>query len=238
VLKPLLVREEGWLLYSAALPACAPADGAGLLAPLPAGCKLAAGEGAALEVRAELPEFCESTERNAAIEAGFGTAAARLGLGAAPAQHAAVLPFDAPPDLAALAREVGWPFEERAGGSLTVDLGVAGAYVAALVEAHAAGVTVSAEIAFVPEADPCRGALVALLLRVNAAYRLVCAVLRGASARLEVELPAQPGAAELAEALAALAVAARACVLEARLLASDAALAHAFLERSGTSPLR
>ena len=239
MLTPTVHREDGWLLYSAPLPERFAGDREALLDALPAGCKFACSEDAALRMQAELPAPSDCAERVAAIEAGFAAAAARLGLGAAPALHAAVLPFAEAPDLVALCREVGWPLEERAGGSSAVDLGVQGAYLPASIEAHGDRVAVEVEIARLPEADGlCRAALVALLLRVNSAFRMVRAVLRGPEpkALLEVALPCTTDAAELGEALAALAVAARHCALEARLVAADEAIARAYLERSGIVP--
>jgi hypothetical protein len=241
VLTPELHREDGWLLYAALVPAQSPRDPEQLLAwssALPGGCKFARG-GARTELRvqAELPALAECAERVAGVEAGFAAAAARLGLGAAPAEHEAMLAFEPSPDLAALCREAGWPFEERADGSLAVDLFVPGAYLAALVEARADRVTVEAELVRLPDAGASREALAALLLRVNGAFRMVRAVLAPESrALLEVSLPLTANAAELGEAIAALAVAARHCALEARLVAIDAALARAFLERCGTIP--
>ena len=242
MLTPTLHREAGWLLYAAPLPERLPGDREALLgwsATLPGGCKFACGAGATLSVQAELPLLSECAERTTAIEAGYAAAAARLGLGAAPVPKATLLPSSEPPDLAALCREAGWPFEERAGGSLAVDVRIPGAYLPVLIEAHADRVAVEAEIVGLPDADgPCRAALVALLLRVNGAFRMVRAVVRGPEPRalLEVELPPSTDAGELGEAIAAVAVAARHCALEARLVATDEATAHAFLERSGILP--
>jgi hypothetical protein len=246
VLTPTLQREDGWLLFTAEAPAAASrrCDPLRLLAwsgTLSGGCKFArSAAGAELSVHAELPAFAESPERVAAIEAGFAEAAARIGLAASAPAWPAEIPAEPPQPLATLCREAGWPFEERADGSIAVDLGVPGAYVQALVDALADRIRIDAELADVPEAKgPCRTALAELLLRANGAFRMVRAVLGTASrAVLEVALPPTAGAAELAEALAALAVAARGCALEARLVATDEALAQAFLERSGMSPLR
>jgi porphobilinogen deaminase len=115
---------------------------------------------------------------------------------------------------------------------------VPGAYLPALIEARGDRIAVEAELARMPEADgPCRTALAVLLLRVNGAFRLVRAVLAPDSrALLEVSLSRPAGAAELGEALAALAVAARHVALEARLVASDAGIARAFLDLGGMLP--
>jgi hypothetical protein len=149
----------------------------------------------------------------------------------------------APPDLAGLCREAGWPFEERSDGALAVDLGVQGVYLPALVESRSDRVAVEAELVRLPEAGgPCRAALAALLLRVNGVFRMTRAVLSEPEplAMLEVWLPRAAGAPELGEALAALAVAARRSALEARLLVADEGVARAYLEcseRSGMAPL-
>jgi hypothetical protein len=243
LLTPTLRREDGWLLYSARVPKPCPAEHETLLAwsgELPGGCKFARGAAPAeLHVSAELPALAECAERVAVVAAGFAAAAVRLGLGTGEALRETSLDFAPPPDLAALTREVGWPFEERADGTLAVDLTVPGAYVPALVEAHADRIAVEVEIARMPEPDgPCRAALAALLLRVNGAFRMVRAVQRAPESRalLEVSLPRTASPAGLAEALAALAVAARHCALEARLLAGDTAIARTFLDRSGMLP--
>lgn len=237
-----LHREDGWLRYTATLPELPAHDRERLLAAsaaLPGNCKAACGPDASLHVQADLPSAWESAERRAAIEAGFAAAAARLGLGATPTQPAAVLPSAPAPDLAALCREVGWPCEERPDGAVSVDLAVPGAYLPALIEARDGCVALESEIVALPAAGTAqRAALVALLLRANGAFRLARAVLRGPEPRafLEVALPRACGAAELAEALAALAVAARGCAREAHLVAADEAIARVFLERSGMLP--
>jgi hypothetical protein len=101
-------------------------------------------------------------------------------------------------------------------------------------------IAVEVELVQMPDAEgPCRAALAALLLRVNAVFRMTRAVLRGPEPRalLEVCLPHGAGAEELGEAIAALAVATRRSALEARLLAVDERLARAYLDCSGTGPL-
>lgn len=236
-----LQRDDAWLRYGAMLPEPLAHDREGLLVwsgTLPGGCKVACGPDAALRLQADLPASWECAERTAAIEAGFAAAAARLGLDATPMQPAAVLPIAAPPDLAARCAESGWPYVERPEGAFVTDLGVPDAYLPALIEARADGIALGAELAVVPAAGERRAALVALLLRVNGAFRLARAVLRGPEPRalLEVVLPRTSGAAELGEALAALAVAARGCAREAQLVAADETIARVFLARSGMLP--
>jgi hypothetical protein len=71
-------------------------------------------------------------------------------------------------------------------------------------------------------------------LRANGAFRWARAVFRGepAVARLEIALAASAGAGELAHALGALCVAARASVREARAVAGEPSVAAALLGRS------
>ncbi len=243
MLTPRTYREDGWLLYDASVPPTCPGDPETLLAwsgELPGGCRF--GRDAMrgqLRVLAEVPASLASAEWERWVRAGFEAAACRLGAATAPAPEEASRGGDPSPDLAALCRETGWPFEERADGSLAADLGVQGAYLPAIVGRR--GERVAAEVELVRltgSRGPCRAAAVALLLRSNGAFRMARAVLRepGPLALLEVSLPRGAGSEEIGEALAALAVAAQRAALEARVLACDEPLARAYLERSGTYP--
>jgi len=240
VLTPSVRRDEGWLLYSAALPRPFPEDRERLLAwsgELAGNCKFGCDAAhAELRVQAELPLSVEADERVAWVEAGFAAAAERLGLATVVAVQGALLPMTVARELAELCDDAGWPGEKRADGSLAVDLGVQGAYVPATVERCGERIAVETELVGMPEVEgPCRAALVAFLLRVNGAFRMARAVVRGSEPRafLEVWLPLAADAEELGEAIAALAVAAQRSALEARLLACDERLAAAYLERLG-----
>lgn len=242
MLTPRLRRDEGWLLYDAPVPSGSSRCCEDLLAwsgALPGGCKFGAGASGAAVVLAEIPSGTAFAERCSAVESGFAVAAARLGLAAEPALAARALPAAQPLDLGASCREAAWPFEERADGSLVVDLGVPGGYVPGLIAAKGADVVVEADLTELPEAGSVRRrALAALLLRVNAAFRMVRAVLApgGERAVLEARIPHQACAADLGVAISAVAVAARSCALEALLVAQDEDVARAFLERSGMFP--
>jgi hypothetical protein len=198
--------------------------------------------------------FAAAAQRLGLANGAAAVAAERLGLGpdleAAQHRNASYEPaaHTPAPDLATLCREAGWPFEERTDGSLSVDLGVRGIYLVATVEPRGAGIALEAELATLPAPPgPCRSALLLLLLRANGAFRMARAVLRmphgtlddarDAAARvvLEVALPSMPGAGELSEAIAAIAVAAQRSALEARCVASDERLARAYLDWSAAS---
>jgi len=243
VLTPSVQRDDGWLLYSAPLPSPFPGDRERLLAwsgELAGGCKFACDVARpVLGVQAELPLAATSDARIAWVEAGFAQAAGHLGLAAAVAVHRASPSPAVPRELADLCGEACWPGEARADGSLAVDLGVPGAYVPGIVERREDRIAVEAELVEMPAAGgACRAALVAFLLRVNGAFRMTRAVVRGPGPRalLEACVPGDAGAEELGEAIAALAVAAQRTALEARLLAGDEPLARAYLERGGTFP--
>ncbi len=233
--------EEGWLVHEALLPEAIDLRREDLLAwsaALPAGCKFAARAGSAPRLRAETVAGCESAERAVAVEAGFAAAAAHLGLAARSAPPALAHADCPAPDLAAACRGAGWPFEERTTGALAVDLGVPGEYLPALVEVRDAAVVVAAELVRLPGGGACREAVSSLLLGVNDAFRMVRAVLRGPEpiAFLEAWVPAASSDAEICEAVAAVAVAARCCAREVRLMAEEEPLARAFLERGGMFP--
>lgn len=247
MLTPTPRRDEGWLAYSAPLatPIAAgfASDRAALLewsAGLPGNCKLAGSADRETWLRAELPARFESRERIAEIELGFAAVPAHFDLGDVPPLREGELPLLEAPDLASLCAEAGWPFEGREDGTLAVDLGVPGAYLPALIASRWDCVSIAQEIVALPEAPGIRReALVEFLLRANGAFRMVRAVIAGSppQARLEVLLPRGPSAEELGESLAALAVAARHCAREARLIAADEMIARLILERSGMLPL-
>jgi len=137
-------------------------------------------------------------------------------------------------DLAALCAAARWPFNAREDGMLAVSLEVTGGFQQATVVVDAAdGVVVRTPIldGEVPSAAACRDALGLLLLRACGVFRMVRAVVDAASGavRFEVVLGAQPTADELARALSALSVAWRLAAREARVLATDADVAQAYL---------
>lgn len=146
-------------------------------------------------------------------------------------------------DCGELCREVGWHADVRVDGSAAVDLGVPGDYVAALVEDSASGLSASVTLAAAPLVGSAQEEAVALLLlRANAAFRLIRGVLRDDSVVLEVQLDSisalSRGAGSgcvtgwLSEALAALAVTARHTSREARLLCEVPSLAREFNGRA------
>jgi hypothetical protein len=212
-----------------------------LSASLPPGCKYALLGTSELRVRAEQPEPAEpeSAGRMADLETGFAVAAGQLGGAVAVRPGGTGDSTDVPvPDIATLCLESGWHFEQRSDGSLVIDLDVSGFYVSAVVEARVSGIAVEACI--VPrllDADVRRTAVATLLLRANAAFRMVRAVFRSVAeqsqALLEAPLPADASAAELSRALGAVAVAARHCSAEAQMLAADERLASAYMSHCG-----
>ncbi|MCR9096665.1 MAG: hypothetical protein NXI30_20775 [bacterium] len=141
-------------------------------------------------------------------------------------------------DLEGLCREAGWPFEARSDGALVVDLGVRDAYVPAVVEARSSVLSVEAPlVSNLPGEGARRKAVAALLLRANGAFRMVCGRMRSCGERcealLEAKLPATANASELEVALGSVAIAARHCAIEARMLATDERVARAYLQISG-----
>lgn len=158
-------------------------------------------------------------------------------LGASDAARWALDDDDASVDLAGLCSEAGWSFETRGDGALAVDLGVDGAYVAAIVTMHGAAVAVEAcLVAERPHDEHSGEALARLLLRANGAFRGARAAFltRGEAweAALQATFPARVGPEGLESALGAVAVMARHCAREARLLAEDTSVARAYLDRS------
>ncbi len=247
---PAIQRDRGWISFDVAVPADAPGLPGGeelasnllaLSAFLASGCKYALSEEPGLCVRAEWPEPGGplSKPRTASLEAGVAAAAHQLGVAVSGAPVVVTpLPHEPAPDLAGLCRDAGWPFDERSDGTLVVDLGVNGAYVAATVAACDSGIAIEAELVSpLPEPGLCRTALAAFLLRANGAFRMARAVFRAGTsdggaerAVLEAPLPADTTAAELGDALGALAVVAQHCAIEAQLIAADERIARAYCD--------
>jgi hypothetical protein len=236
VIRPTKRHEAGWLLLDGPLPEGAkPLPGQddvaetllGSSSELPFGFKVAACGPLGLRLRAERPEPLSPD------------AAGSLVGRRVPEGHATTSTSETTPiDLAGLCREAGWAFEARSDGALVVDLGVGGAYLPALVEARTSIIAVEASIVSpLPEAPECRAALAAFLLRANAAFRMMRAVLRErgdeCEAVLEAPLPSDANASDLSRALGAVAVAARHCAIEARMLADDERIARAYLNHWG-----
>jgi hypothetical protein len=258
VIAPTLKRQAGWLLFDAALPApllsLSPDETLEprlltLGAHLPVGCKYALVADSGLRLRAERsePDEAEAAARMADIESaiasGFAAAAHSLGIGGESARSTAKSPVDTSrPDLSSLCREAGWIYTERSPKALSVDLGIPGRSVSALVELRDRHIAVEAELVpSISSARVFREALAIFGLRVNGAFRMARTVLRNThfepadahldSIWLEAPIARDASSAELAAALGSLAVTARHCALEARLLADDERIARAYASR-------
>lgn len=133
-------------------------------------------------------------------------------------------------------RAGGWAFEERADGSLSIDLGVRDGFVSALVTEDRRGLEIEATLfETLPTRGPGRDALAGLMRRADACFRGIRSVLEtraGESrARFEARLAGNASGAEFARALGAVAIATRHCALEAEALVHDERLARLYLER-------
>lgn len=144
-------------------------------------------------------------------------------------------------DLPGLLTESGWPFAERSGGALTVELDVPDAFYQATVqEQKHQGVRASVELAAADSwPKECRLALGVLLLTACGIVRMARGRAEEAEGRTAVGFEALLGrptcAAELAQALSALSVICRLCGREAQAL-QERLVAREYLAVRGWSP--
>ncbi len=240
--------EDGWLLLEAgpALPDPAGREWEYLLlnGTFRGGSRLTLPpDGGALLLRAEVPAWEDGWvtrvgEACRSLEAAFGRVVsrkpARVGDGEAAGDVEPGRGGEAPGLPQALS-EAGWACAEGTGKDVAVPLDVPGALYRAAVEPRAGGeVRIGVEVAAAGTLAPAaRRALGRLLLVGTGLVRLVRAAATtngaGGTARLEVEFPSSPSAAELDLALEALSIACRSFGREARALARED-VASAYLE--------
>jgi hypothetical protein len=130
--------------------------------------------------------------------------------------------------------ETGWPFLERAGGRLMIELEVRGGFHQAVVEQHCAGICVSVEISRFDALEAIgRQAVSALLLTTGAQVRLARpSVIEETTGRFEVMFATLPTVNEFKHALSALSVACATCGQEALAL-RDHNIARQYLAYTG-----
>ena len=144
-------------------------------------------------------------------------------------------------DLPSLLHEAGWPFVERAAGTLVVNLDVPGSFHQAMVTKEPrGGVRLSVELVAKASLPPVRRRALALLLLItSASVRMArpAAEQDGAAAAIwfEVIFGSSPCPAEIAHALSSLSVACRTCAREASALHLDDELARTYLSVRGRS---
>jgi len=228
-----LEQVPQWLLWNATLP------GAAKFALVPNPWQL--------RLRAELPvdDACIS-ERIAAALQGFSAAAFLLqhkpvALGASAVSPAAASVPASAPELRALLRENGWPFQERPDGAASVDLALRGGSCRVVLGMNSAGPRAAMELLRADSLTPAsRLALPALLLSASGSLRMSRPFAIGADGQFacgfEVQLASVPTAVELEFALEALAVAGWACKDELQSLL-DNSVAGTFLAVRNLNPL-
>jgi hypothetical protein len=135
--------------------------------------------------------------------------------------------------LADLCREAGWPYVERRGGALAIELDVADACHHALFELRSERAELSVPVTLVDvESAHAREAIGVLLLSACRTLRFARAAVTGGqapTARFEVMFAEPPVAPELDEALRALSTACLLCAREAEML-REQAVAMKFLD--------
>lgn len=200
-----------------------------------------------VHLAAEIPlaeEESDLPERLEEASGGFQEAAGKFFCGAVPG-GADTLPRsyrvnrDAV-ELPTLCQEAGWPFVQRAGGRLTVELDVPQGYFQALIQRRDNGpVVLEVELASWEELAPlCRRAIAVFLLTACGVVRMARATLTAQPdnqtvAAWEVVLN-NPTATEMAHALSALSMACRFTAREVQALC-DESIARKFLEVRGWS---
>lgn len=147
--------------------------------------------------------------------------------------------YAAPIDLKRLCAEAGWPFAERGGGKLAVELEVAGGFCQALLIPMGRGVRISCDVATLDDIpEKCRQAVGELLLAASGLVRMSrVSVSTGETppvARFEVVLGTAPSSSEISSALECLSVACSVCGEETNLL-QDLAVAERYLALRGWS---
>ena len=142
-------------------------------------------------------------------------------------------------DLARLCGESGWPYAQRSGGSVSVDLEVSGHAFYQAIVSHQPSDRIRLRVDLVrggevASAGQHKLAVAVLLLSVNGVVRMARGVVRQKeqrfSAGFEASLSSRPSLAEFVHALSALSIACDTCGREVEALMEDAALARSFLE--------
>ncbi len=142
-------------------------------------------------------------------------------------------------DLARLCAESGWPYEQRSGESVSVDLEVSGRAFYQAIVSHQPSDRIRLRVDLVrggevAGAEQHKLAVAVLLLSVNGVVRMARGVIRQMdqrfSAGFEASLSRRPSLAEFVHALSALSIACDMCGREVEALMEDAELARSFLE--------
>ena len=216
-------------------------DALGWNAALPGLAKLAITGGGGWRLLAELPvqESVALSERVRESCAGFEAARVRLqpGAGSAPEFTAPEAPALEPMDLRSLCSEAGWPFIERAGGTLAVDLDLPTSFYQALLVPSGRGLRIGCDLATLDGAPPvCRRAIGGFLLAASGAVRLARAAITSGElwpvARFEVVFATPPCPSEISSALESLHVGCGLCGEEIKTL-QDPIVAQHYLELQG-----
>jgi hypothetical protein len=220
--------DDDWLLFEA--DCCSEAQQPELFwdalersASLAGLAKLALAQDGVLQVRAEVPvlEGVELATRIRQICNGFKSYWSDT---VDPGSAGSLLDVDATPiDLKRLCGEAGWPFGERGGGKLAVELEVLGSFHQALLFQKDQGVRISCELATcdtIPE--KCRPAVGGLLLSVSGLVRMGRACVNASretpAAQLEVSIETAPSPIEISSALESLSVGCSLCGEEIKAL--------------------
>ncbi len=142
-------------------------------------------------------------------------------------------------DLTRLCGESGWPYEQRSGESVSVDLEVSGRAFYQAIVSHQPSDRIRLRVDLVrggevAGAEQHKLAVAVLLLSVNGVVRMARGVIRQMdqrfSAGFEASLSRRPSLAEFVHALSALSIACDMCGREVEALMEDAELARSFLE--------
>jgi hypothetical protein len=238
---------DGWLLFAAKpRPATAAPlsywDALTRNSALPGLVKFALTRARRLRLQAELPllDGVELTNRISQTAAAFQWAWALDRAGSRSEPQGAELQVGdeaiAAP-LKALCLEAGWPFIERNGGKLAVELEVRNSFYQALLGPANGGLRISCDLASVDEATAvCRQAIAGMLLAASGVVRLCRAAIvsdeSACVARLEVVFAAAPCVFEISSALESLSVACSLVGEEINLLLDPVAARH-YLETRG-----
>jgi hypothetical protein len=201
--------------------------------------KLVLARDGGLRLRAEIPvlEGVDLTTRVGESCRGFEAVWTREG------NHSST---DAPPagqtepiDLKGLCGEAGWPFSERGGGKIAVELEAPGGFCQALLSPTEHGVRIHCEVAALDSiTKECRQAVAGFLLAASGLVRMGRASVdaKGTSpvAQLEVVFGTAPSPLEISSALESLSIAYSRCGEEIKTLQSPA-IAKRYLALRGWS---
>jgi hypothetical protein len=194
-----------------------------------------------LRLRAEIPllESGDFTTRLREACSGFEAGWAHSDVQASSALSSAG-PAE-PIDLKSLCTEAGWPFVERSGRKLAVELEVPGGYNQALLVPTVYGVCISCEIAMIDSiTDECRQAMGRFLLDASGLVRMARAsvVTSGGStvAQFEAVFGTAPSPLEISRALECLSVACSYCGEEIKALQTPAIAERYLALRAGATP--